>query len=469
MEEKQYIEEPVQEVPSWGEQVCQTKSEPYRMPYADSVYEEPNIPVYPKKAKRTRKAGGSKVGRAIVCVVLAILLVASSSVVTALLMNRQWENRWNSMNVAMNDKYTALQEQIDDTTVNHAVTGESVVLSGDLLTPDQVYAANVDAVVSITGYIEEYNMFGQGSSYASFGSGFIISADGYVVSNYHVVQGTQEISVDLISGDTYTAELVGFDEDNDIALLKVDAQDLPYTVLGSSTELAVGDQVVAIGSSLGDPSTLTVGYVSAKDRLVNTDGVYINMIQTDVAINSGSSGGPLFNMYGEVVGITTAKFSGSSRSGVAIEGVSFAIPMDDVIGMIEDLRDLGYVTGAYLGVMVLDVDATAQAYGLPAGACVEEVTPGYAAERAGLCVQDIIIDLGGYEITSVTELTRMLRKFEPGETVSITVYRAGQEIQLSITLDEKPRDLSSSEPEYLMPGDEGFEEWYEEFIDDYFG
>lgn len=469
MEEKQYIEEPVQEVPSWGEQVIQTNSESYRMPYADSVYEEPVIPVYPKKAKRTRKAGGSKVGRAILCVALAILLVVSSSVVTALLMNWQWESRWDNMTMAMNDKHIAMQKQIDSAAGDRVVVGENVVVSGDLLTPGQVYAANVDAVVAITGYKNEYDVFGQMSTYVSSGSGFVISADGYVVSNYHVVQGTTEISVDMISGDTYAAELVGFDENNDIALLKMDAQDLSYAVLGSSTELAVGDQVVAIGNSLGAPSTLTVGYVSAKDRMVDTDGVYINMIQTDAVINSGSSGGPLFNMRGEVVGITTAKSSGVSSAGLTIEGVSFAIPMDDVIGMIEDLRDLGYITGAYLGVMIVDVDAVAQAYGVPAGACVEEVIPGYAAERAGLCEQDIIVDLGGYEITSATELTRILRKFEPGETISITVYRAGQEVQLSITLDEKPRDLSSSEPEYLMPGDEGFEEWYEDFIADYFG
>ena len=138
--------------------------------------------------------------------------------------------------------------------------------------------------------------------------------------------------------------------------------------------------------------------------------------------------------------------------------------------MIEDLRDYGYITGAYLGVMVRDVSASSVQDGLPAGAFVEEVTPGYAAEKAGLKARDIITNLGGYDISNVTELTRMLRKFDAGDTVSITVYRGGVELQLSITLDEKPVEgQSATQPEYLMPGDEGFEEWYEQFIEDQFG
>jgi serine protease Do len=152
-------------------------------------------------------------------------------------------------------------------------------------------------------------------------------------------------------------------------------------------------------------------------------------------------------MYGEVVGISTAKFSGTSSSGASIEGIGFAIPMDDVIGMIEDLRDFGYVTGAYLGVMVRDVDTTAQTYGLPAGAYVQEVTAGTAAERAGLKAQDIIINLGGYDVRSVTDLTRVLRRFEAGQTTTLTVYRAGQYVNLSITLDEKPVDNTTQQPQ----------------------
>ena len=465
--DEQYMNE--QETRSWGETVSQPAEEQsYNpMPFADSVYEVPHEPVYNMPVKRRKKK--KRTARVLVSLLLAVVLAATASGVTALLLNSYWENRIGNLTMAMNDKNAALQAQIDALSRGNSAGYGGTVPTAGKMTPGQVYAQNVDAVVAVECTVQDYDMFGQTGVYDSFGSGFIISSDGYVVSNYHVVQGASQIHIAMASGETHEAVLVGFDETNDVALLKADAENLPYVTLGSSSALAVGDQVAAIGNPLGElTSTLTVGYVSAKDRVVATDGSMLNTIQTDAAINSGNSGGPLFNMQGEVVGITTAKYSGTSSSGATIEGIGFAIPMDDVIGIIEDLRDFGYVTGAYIGVMVRDVDPAAQAYGLPAGACVEEVTPGYAAEAAGLKVRDIIVDLGGYKITSVTELTRMLRRFEPGDTVSITVYRSGQEIQLSITLDEKPR-ADDGQPDILMPGDEGFEEWYREFIEDYMG
>jgi len=269
-----------------------------------------------------------------------------------------------------------------------------------------------------------------------------------VVSNYHVVQGATKLTVITSAGEEYDAKVVGFDAENDISLMKIEAQNLPFVTLGSSDALAIGDQVAAIGNPLGElTSTLTVGYVSAKDRLINTEGKAINMLQTDAAINSGNSGGPLFNMHGEVIGITTAKFSGTSKSGASIEGIGFAIPIDDVAGMLDDLLSRGYITSAYLGVMVRDVDTTAQAYGLPAGAYVDEVISGYAAEEAGMKAQDIIVELGGYEIRSASDLTRVLRKFEIGQATTVTVYRAGQQVTLQITLDEKPRETAPTQPD----------------------
>ena len=460
MDQEQYMDQ------NWEESVPQVVEEPqpYRMNFADNVYETNCEVVFvqpEEKAPRKKQRRGVPVW---LCILLAAVLVIVSSGVTVVLWDQHWQVKMDDLTRAMNDKHNALQQQINSLPGGGA--GATGTVEG-WLTPGQVYARNVDAVVAVECTVQDYSMFGQAEIYDSFGSGFIIAEDGYVVSNYHVVQGATKVEIALVSGERYKATVVGQDETNDIALLKVDAKDLPCVRLGNSSELLVGDQVVAIGNALGElTSTLTVGYVSAKDRIVTTDGSTINMIQTDAAINSGNSGGPLFNMKGEVVGITSAKYSGTSSTGASIEGIGFAIPMDDVIGMIEDLRDLGYVTGAYLGVMVRDVDVSAQYYGLPAGAYVEEVTPGYAAEAAGLKEQDIIIDLGGYEITCVTELTRMLRRFEPGETVSITVYRGGQELTLSITLDEKPR-ADGQEPEILMPGDDGFEEWYEDFIEDY--
>ena len=235
--------------------------------------------------------------------------------------------------------------------------------------------------------------------------------------------------------------------------------------------------MVAIGNVLSTfASSLTVGYVSGVDRVVDTEGVAMNMIQTDVAINSGNSGGPLFNMKGEVVGITTAKFSGNSSSGASIEGIGFAIPMDDVTGMIEDLQKFGYVTGAYLGVMVMDVDSTAQFYGVPAGAWVESVTEGGAAQKGGIRAKDIITEIGGYPVTSVSDLTRVLRKFAAGEEVSVEVYREGQTRTLTVTLDEKPREeketpaesANPQQPQQQIPGSDAFRKWYE-YYQDYFG
>ena len=175
-----------------------------------------------------------------------------------------------------------------------------------------------------------------------------------------------------------------------------------------------------------------------------------------------------------MVGITTAKYSGTSSSGATIEGIGFAIPIDDVYTMLEDLRDYGYITGAYLGVMVRDVDEYGRSYGLPAGVYVEEVTKGYAAEKAGMLEGDIIVELGGYKVTCMSDLSRALRKFHAGETTTVTVYRSGREVYLDVVLDEKPLEDQTAqpqtgEPDIMMPGDEGFEEWYDEFIRRHYG
>jgi len=196
------------------------------------------------------------------------------------------------------------------------------------------------------------------------------------------------------------------------------------------------------------------------------------MIQTDAAINPGNSGGPLFNMAGEVVGITTAKYSGTTNSGASIEGIGFAIPIDDVLSMIDDLVEYGYVTGAYLGVTVRNTDEAAAAmYNLPSGAYVDSVVEGGSADRAGVQPKDIIIDLGGHTVTNVTTLTRALRNFKAGDTTSITVIRSGMQLELTITLDEKPREMTTvttPEADPSMPSEGNYDDWYE-FFRRYFG
>ena len=411
-------------------------------PFAHSPYEmnfdfEPHYEAKPKKVKKVKKVRSGR-GKRVLAAVAALALLVGSCAVTATVVNNRWEKKTKVLEQSINQKLNDLQSQVD---AAKRASGVTVVDSLGNMSAGSVYNQNVQSVVLIKCQVAGTSYFGQSTTGTSTGTGFIISEDGYLVTNYHVVEGATSINVITYNDTTYSAVLVGKDKTNDVAVLKVEASDLPHVTLGSSTELAVGDQVVAIGNALGNlTATLTVGYVSAKDRDVTTEGNTINMIQTDAAINSGNSGGPLFNMKGEVVGITTAKYSGSSSSGASIEGIGFAIPIDDVASMIDDLIHYGYVTGAYLGVMVSDMDKeSADYYGMPLGAYVAEVTPGYAAERAGLKVKDIIVALGDHQVTSVSDLTRALRNFSAGDTTTVTVYRNGEKLQLKITLDEKPQ------------------------------
>ena len=436
-----YQEEMAQQVP--------TPEVPVRVPALQPEFSQFAPDYYmPKKSRKKKK--GAKVFKFLLCSILIIALVLGSNVATAMYIMALNENKNSELEEKLNKYYTAasksdaeLREQLDKIPTNGGTTivlpdGEE--LEG-ALSPAQVYAMNVNSVVAISNQGITTNIFGQSSETASSGTGFIISADGYIISNYHVVAGATTLSVITADGVEYNASLVGFDEANDISVLKIEATDLPYVALGSSDALVTGDQVAAIGNPLGElTSTLTVGYISAKDRIINTDGTVLNMLQTDAAINSGNSGGPLFNMRGEVIGITTSKYTGTSASGATIEGIGFAIPIDDVKDIVSDLLEFGYIKTGYLGVMVQDVaEADAQRYGLPMGALVMEVNAGSCAEKAGIHVSDIIIEVGGRKVSSINDLTKALRAFEGGENTVITVYRSGQELALPATLDVKPQ------------------------------
>ena len=400
----------------------ETASEPEEAPA-----QEPAAP----KAAVSKKQG---LGMRIVAALLAVVVVAASSGITAFLVSNGWKTRTDRLEkslTAMQNKIKDLQQEIRD----NSFTGNGNSVSGtpntspDGLTPGQVYAKAYKSVVSISC-----------SDTGFGGSGFILAPEGVIVTNYHVIEGSSRISVTTYNEKVYAAAVVGFDAANDIAVLKVDATGLDAVTLGSSDDLIVGDQVVAIGHPLGiETATLTVGYISAKDQSIDTEGAVINMLQTDAAINSGNSGGPLFNMKGEVVGITTAKYSGSTDSGAIIESIGFAIPVDDVAQKIRDLMNFGYVTGAYLGISVTDMDSSVlDAFGFPRGAYVVETVPGYCAAKAGIRAKDMIIAIGDYKVDGVNSLSRILQKFKAGDTTTVTVWRAGAEITLNITLDEKP-------------------------------
>ena len=260
----------------------------------------------------------------------------------------------------------------------------------------EVYAANVNSVVSInvTG-TSGTNWFGQPVQTASAGSGFILTSDGYIVTNYHVVGDAQTIQVTLYSGDTYDAQYVGGDEDYDIAVIKIEATGLQAVTLGNSEELNVGDHVLAIGNPLGELTfSMSGGMVSSVNRTINVDGTPFNMIQTDTSINPGNSGGPLLNSYGEVVGIVSAKYSSTGSNGETAEGLGFAIPINDVSSMIQDIMTNGYVSNrAYLGATIGTLNASmAQQYryDITEGAFVYSVEDGGPADQAGLQLGDVI-------------------------------------------------------------------------------
>ena len=464
-------ENPVPEIPQFETQPQAPVQEPcYEYTYPQSQpAPQPQVTPQPEPTKKKKRTG--RAWTIILSILAAVLILVN---VVMLASNAQLQNALQNQinqNSAQEDRIAQLEKALAGQGSAIIAPGQ-VQVTGDLLTPQQVYAMNVNAVVAINSQDLQTNIYGQVSKTASVGSGFIISEDGYVVTNYHVIKGGTKITIITYDEQEHPATIVGYDEVNDVALLKMEGS-FSCVSIGSSDELQVGDQVMAIGNPLGElTSTLTVGYVSAKDRMVSTDGTAINMLQTDAAINSGNSGGPLFNAKGELVGINTAKYSGTSSSGASIEGIGFAIPIDDVIGILNDLQDKGFVTSAYLGVMVSEVEASAQGYGVPAGAHVQEVTPGFCAEKAGVLANDIIIAVGNYKVDSLSALSRALRRFEAGDRTTVTVWRAGVVMELDITLDERPQDVPADVPEQevepeTQPQEDGFD--FEDFLDRFFG
>ena len=310
-----------------------------------------------------------------------------------------------------------------------------------VLSAEEVYASNLESVVGVNGNVTT-NVWGQTVKNAVSGSGFVISSNdtaSYILTNYHVIDGVTDITVFFADGKSYDATLVGGEEENDIAVLKIDQGNLRPVVLGDSDAINVGEDVYAIGNPLGELTfTFTGGYVSAKDRSVTmSDGTVMNMIQTDTAINSGNSGGPLFDKYGQVVGIVSAKLSSSSSSEASVEGLGFAIPINDVKDMVTSIMENGYVTGKpNVGILMSDVDESAQRYGVPAGSEVLAILDGSCAQTAGLQVGDIITAVGDTTVSSSDALKSAIKDCKAGDSVTFTVYRSGETLTINVVLDE---------------------------------
>jgi serine protease Do len=307
----------------------------------------------------------------------------------------------------------------------------------------EIAALGKPAVVAIntTGLVTD--PFGQSGTYEAAGSGFIITADGYIVTNNHVIEGAKTITVVLDDGSIFEAALVGRDAKNDLAVIKIDGKNLPTVYLGDSAGLQVGELAVAIGNPLGELSgTVTAGIISALDRLITINGQSMHLLQTDAAINPGNSGGALFNSFGEVIGINSAK-----SSDIGVEGLGFAIPIDIAKPIIESLIQYGYVQGRpKIGITTRDVTKQmADFYSLKEGVYILQVELNSAADKAGLKERDIIIEANGKETLTTDALSAVKDALKPGDSLELTLYRNDEKMTVTVVLEEDiPSDVTQT-------------------------
>ena len=412
--------------------------------FDDSLYETSEqkeapteqMPQMPSQKKHKKSGAGKAVALVLVCALVSGCMGVGGAFLGSSLV------RQGQPETVLSDGVSTVMKGVRETSVLQI----QQIDSSKTLSAAEVYAANVNSTVGIVTSAVTTNFWGQRTTSAAAGSGFLFTDDGYILTNYHVVQGADSVTVSTYDGTKYDAKIIGFDESNDVAVLKIDAEGLTPVVIGNSDQLNVGDSVVAIGNPLGELTfSLTSGTVSALDREVTmSSGISMELIQTDCAINSGNSGGALFNMHGEVVGITNAKYSGSSGSGASIDNIAFAIPINDVYSIVTSIIEKGYIEKPYIGVSVLDVSDETQKYGLPKGASVQTVTDDGPAKAAGLQVNDIITKVDDTEITGSSDLVKTIGQCKPGQEITLTVYRQGQTPQLKVTVARKVQD---SKPE----------------------
>ncbi len=400
-------------------------------------------PPEPKKAEPRKKSG--KGGRVVGIIALCLVCALLGGIAGASFMGRSLDDRIGALEQAQAEETVSRISQIaqtaPQTSAESAPAAVSVKQDSSALSASAIYEKACEQVVGVSTEVTYTNFFGMNSSSAVSGTGFIISEDGYILTNYHVIelaaQNSKDVDVMLHDGTRYTASIVGYEKYNDIAVLKIDASGLNPVRFGNSDSISVGELVYAVGNPLGELDfSMSTGHVSALDRAITSDesGIAINMFQIDAAVNSGNSGGPVYNSAGEVIGIVTAKYADTG-----VEGLGFAIPINDAVKIKDDLITKGYVTGkAYMGVSIDQRynSLYSQYYNMPLGAYVYSVEIDSCAEKAGIRAKDIITKLGETTITGYTDLTSVLHGFSAGDTTEVTVYRAGEEITLTITFDE---------------------------------
>lgn len=413
-------------------------------------------------AKKKKKHTGLKV----TAFLMAMAIVSGGSIATYRGINGEFSN--NSSSSSDSDLNETDSAKKDKDKKSDSISAENVSVikpsaaDGQELTTEEIVEKVLPSVVGIES---KFTVTPQGGSYyydfgfgfggnntpstteaTATGTGVVITENGYIVTNAHVIYDSEynsglskDITVVLNGEDRYEAEVIGYDRDCDLAVLKIDETGLTAAEFGDSDNLKLGEAVTAIGNPLGFNlmNTVTRGIVSGMNRQITINDKAMNLIQTDAAINSGNSGGPLINKYGQVIGINSSKMS-ASYSQTSIEGIGFAIPSNEVSKIIDDIMEYGYVTGKpQLGISCQDVNETvSQMYNLPVGVYITEVTEGSAADEAGLRSGDVITAVDEKEVKTAEELNIEKNKHEAGDSIEITYVRSGKTEKTDVVLDE---------------------------------
>lgn len=402
-------------------------------PYTQNETPEPGAPA--PEPQRKQKRG--KAGKTVALVLCSALLCGAMGFGGGMLASSLSDTQTSSSGVTVQQATANSESSAGATQLSNTTSAQ--------LSIEEIAAKAADSVVEITTESVTTGEFLQQSITQGAGSGVIISTDGYILTNYHVIEGASTITVTLRNGNSYPATLVGVDDNLDVALLKIEETNLSPATFGDSSSLKVGETAVAIGNPLGQlGGTVTNGIISALDRDITIDGKTKKLLQTNAAINPGNSGGGLFNDKGQLIGLVVAKSSGEE-----IEGLGFAIPINDVVNILDDLKQYGYVKGRIsLGVSLLDISSQQMAlmYRVGQTGCyIYSTVDGSAAAKAGLRSGDCITAINGTEVSTSEDVKTILDACSVGDTIQMTILRNGEIATVSVTLQEYvPSEISNT-------------------------
>lgn len=404
----------------------------------------------PAQTKKRRSGAGAAIAAVLISCAVAAAILGSSGLLFAYRASAAGEE--TAPSDVLFEEYTIAAEAEDEAAIPMVRSGSDGL---EPLSAEDIYTSACASTVGVTIPGHAYNVFGQAGAGAVTGTGIILSEDGYVLTNLHVIETAYSRGVDIhvitFEGEEHEAEVVGVESDSDLAVLKIDAAGLTPACLGDSEEMRVGQTIYAVGNPLGELTyTMTSGIVSALDRSITTDvNVTVDMFQIDAAVNNGNSGGPVYNEFGQVIGVVTAKYSLGG-----MEGLGFAIPINDACRIACDLVEKGYVSGkAYLGLTLANVSpSVAQYYDMVQGVYVYDVEEGSCAQLAGLQVGDIITAINGQTVTASSQLVQAVKQYHAGDSAELTVWREQSYLSVTVVFDEalpagtEPPQAASSEP-----------------------